>query len=542
MPDYLRLAENEEPKGAVAVAATAADVENGGHPAQGASSSNAISKSLLGGLLRRLLQMLHRLASLAILYVNVVSDVYVSYILILSGDTSSWGYLTAALIAVAYAMSYLCVLLWIHSMLGWRSIAFTSYLFIGLPIGISLLDLALILEALTALELLPSPNPHACCNVGMLRLLLPSYRAARELVVALCTNVPQIALQSYILLVVLKFGTGSGDRVDASNDDPIDLINAATLSHRAVLASLAASSAHFILVVMGLLASSAGSGVSVRAVLQTMLALGGQLPLEPLHRQAIVEWRAPDGSLESAGAERLLLWALEANTSLHMLVLYGARLSAAGMRRLVANLGRHRAIRKLDVGANGLSEETAIELIELAAALDQYTSLGLGRCAIGLKGATSLATYLRRTRTLRVLCLNANPLGNEGARALGDGLCANTTLEELTAIGCKLQAEGGRALSEGLARHPALTTLDLRDNAIGEAGAAALANALAGNSTLTALSLARNRLEKAGTTAIIQALDGHTSCRRIDMQFNWVDPDTKDEIRRSIQPSVELKL
>jgi hypothetical protein len=153
-----------------------------------------------------------------------------------------------------------------------------------------------------------------------------------------------------------------------------------------------------------------------------------------------------------------LLSALEKNTSIKDLYIFGSQIGDAGAEALAAN--------------------------------QSLSDLSLISNQIGDKGAIALAA----NQTLSYLNLKGNQIGDAGAKALA----ANQSLSYLNLQWNDISDAGARAL----AANQTLTSLNLKGNQISEAGAIALA----ANQSLSSLNIAHNEWNEIGNAGAIQRL------------------------------------
>ena len=136
------------------------------------------------------------------------------------------------------------------------------------------------------------------------------------------------------------------------------------------------------------------------------------------------------------------------------------------VQSIVDNERTHICLQRSTIGVSGATA--------LATALQRNTTLtflNLYGNNIGDDGATVFATALHRNTTLTFLHLGVNNIGNDGATAIATALHENTTLTFLHLWGNNIGNEGATAFATALHRNTTLTTLDLFLNNIGNEGA-----------------------------------------------------------------------
>ncbi|WFD34143.1 hypothetical protein MCUN1_000979 [Malassezia cuniculi] len=137
-------------------------------------------------------------------------------------------------------------------------------------------------------------------------------------------------------------------------------------------------------------------------------------------------------------------------------------------------------------------------------------------------GISSLATALRRNRTLRVLNLSDNGLDEAAFVTLCGALRYNTTLETLDVSHnpcCGPSLKGVLALREVLAVHPRLKRVFLSATCLASDGALALAECLPDARSLIHLDLSQNSINIAGLMALEVGLRMNTNVRCLDVSI-----------------------
>jgi len=236
-------------------------------------------------------------AAVGLFYADLVFDVLLAVDLFATGNTI-WGALTVTFISLQYVAAWLGVLLWLHAQFGigceWQesgslgefagySRATTLFLLFGFPLGPLLLDVVMFLEPLTLLHLLPSPRSvkkHGSWgeslpvpDAGLLRVLIPSYRATRILIEVTLEGLPQSVLQAYIFKRVVI------DSVDSGVD----------VSRRLLIQSLVISLFNLLKVWVGVVYTAHAAEVGMVRYLLTQLRMGVGIPLDAMRRDALTE-------------------------------------------------------------------------------------------------------------------------------------------------------------------------------------------------------------------------------------------------------------
>lgn len=428
------------------------------------------------------------IATIGLFYLDVASDVLVAVHLLKHGH-AGWAHLILAILAAQYLAAWLALLQWVRAHFrqgadgsmsqGPASILFRLLLLLGLPLGPLTLDVVMILEPLALLELIPHPQYDRFTPVlgaGTLRLLLPAYRATRTALEVGLESLPMLALQAYILWLLIIGGSGyqhpslqpaasPGSATSLATTTGSASASASTglpLNLQLLMLSLAASAIHACWVIHATIAAARASGISVRDHLHCLLQMGVDQPLDAIKSDAITEWRSPYHMLDHTNPE-------------------AARQLGAALRVNKVSL------RRLELGGAGLDDERMQGLCDGLAgsrALGELRTLTLSGNAIGDRGLEALAAVCAdgALAALETLTLSGNSISSDGLIALawcGMG-CPGDDSTSPSASG-RVDARGNAATAapargRGLAE---LKTLLLANNDICDAGVIALGHAYA---------------------------------------------------------------
>ncbi|XP_044171779.1 protein NLRC3-like isoform X2 [Acropora millepora] len=242
--------------------------------------------------------------------------------------------------------------------------------------------------------------------------------------------------------------------------------------------------------------------------------------------------------------------ALETNTSLTQLGLYGSSISDLGIEAICKALQSNHVITHLsllgstigDSGAEVLAGELqspATQLSYVNLAHCEITSLGAEALAGALQtnrsltylslvdsdiscSATALAEALRLNRTLTHLNLSWNDIGDLGTEVIFEALQSNHVMTHLILHGNTIGNSGAVALAEAL-KSPAtqLSYLDLHGCHITTFGVEILAGALQTNRSLTHLNLASLSISSSAT-ALAEALQLNRTLTDLDLRNNQI--------------------
>lgn len=92
-------------------------------------------------------------------------------ILVLNTRNYVWAFLGISLLVLQFVVVYFRVLPYVHANFGATSPLYLTFLFVGFPIGLLLLDMLMFLEPFGLLAVLPFPQ--------WLKQFVPAYKATR---------------------------------------------------------------------------------------------------------------------------------------------------------------------------------------------------------------------------------------------------------------------------------------------------------------------------------------------------------------------------
>ena len=327
-----------------------------------------------------------------------------------------------------------------------------AWLCFGLPLGLLVLDVVMLLEPLGLYRLLPNVRtanghdvfPQLALDAGLLRLLLPPYRAMRTLVEASLQSLPQVLLQAYILKRVVLDGI-------------------AEVSCGLLVQSLALSLLHLAMVGYGVVETAREADVSMTAHLRLQFRMGVVLQPFPSYT-----WDPPSDLY----GRRPLLWFCLVDTccdqprrtNFQMVVPLDALRKNTitewkcprGFPHLLGRIMDEMddgEMDEMDDGEGDLADPATEALVKLlAAALRTNTSLlalDLSESGLGVEGCTKLASALKLNSTLTMLDLARNNIGEEGATAIADVLMsANSAITNLYVGGNDLSDSARQCLED----------------------------------------------------------------------------------------------
>ena len=184
----------------------------------------------------------------------------------------------------------------------------------------------------------------------------------------------------------------------------------------------------------------------------------------------------------SVGVESILS-ALESNEIVHGLELQSNRIGKEGASKIALFLTKTKSLRELVLDGNHEIGNSGTK--ELALALCRNSSLellSLKSCGVSKLGAERFAQTLEDNNTLVELDLSCNVgVGSGALELVGRGLKNNTALKRLKLSSCEVNDEGCSYLAEALTENTVLTELDLEKNDISDSGIETLGSNLERN-------------------------------------------------------------
>ncbi|XP_037078528.1 LOW QUALITY PROTEIN: ran GTPase-activating protein 1-like [Pollicipes pollicipes] len=144
-----------------------------------------------------------------------------------------------------------------------------------------------------------------------------------------------------------------------------------------------------------------------------------------------------------------------------------------------------------------------------------------GRSRLENPGASRLAEFFRRVKTMEKVVMPQNGIYHQGVRALAEALSENPALQHLDLDDNLLTPKGARALAAYLPLMSELRVLNLNDCLLKSAGARALADALRGNNPkLTELHMAFNEVATPAALSVVEALADHGQLELLQLDGN----------------------
>lgn len=159
---------------------------------------------------------------------------------------------------------------------------------------------------------------------------------------------------------------------------------------------------------------------------------------------------------------------------------------------------------------------------ELVSSLNQYKTIRLHDCGLGISHCEDLSSLLSTNQALIELNLSNNELGDSGIDVLCKGLLnPNCSLQKLWLRNCNLTEACCENLTSILKSKPSLTELHLGDNNLGTSGGKALCQGLLDpNCQLESLQLQYCELTKENIEALSSALSYKSSLHTLNLSSN----------------------
>lgn len=211
---------------------------------------------------------------------------------------------------------------------------------------------------------------------------------------------------------------------------------------------------------------------------------------------------------------------LAANSSLQTVSLESNKIETPDLHAMIPGLSKHKSLKQLMLGDNGLDDTSGKDLAELALAPSLET-LNLKCNFLRVQGVAPLLIALRGNLRLKTLNLRKNQLRNEGAKAVAEFLqdvgCAT---EDLDLSSNMIEESGGVAVAASLTANKSVRTINLSDNGLGDEFVAALAGTMAENNTLEVIVLENNRITNNGAKSLADGVLATKSVHTLNIENN----------------------
>ena len=205
-------------------------------------------------------------------------------------------------------------------------------------------------------------------------------------------------------------------------------------------------------------------------------------------------------NFESAKA---LADAMVNKSSLQQIDLYNCNLNEQGM---IAILSALIDVRKLNLGANIITDEAAKCLKQAIACNFSMTCLYLCDCALQHSNVYLITEALQESKLFIELDLSCNAFSNQNCRDIANAVELNNNITHLNMSNCELEEEGMLLISDALTRTECLLFLNLSGNQINSSAAQNIATTVCNNNRLKYLALSRCVLSVKGFKSIIESM------------------------------------
>lgn len=230
---------------------------------------------LKSAFMKMVLRTMGGVMAISIYFADIISDVQVLTLLWQTGNYV-WSWMSVFLLVSQFLVVYLRVIPYLITTFGSDSAVTISFIWLGFPTGLFLLDFLMFLEPFGLLAVLPFPD--------WLRTFVPAYKATRIIAEVAIESLPQCILQAYIYTVVIKsVAAGTASESEAA------LYEFSSALPQSILISIVAMLKTWIELVMA--ARQAGLSVGAKAV--QLWQVGAGLPLDALKKGAITTFACP---------------------------------------------------------------------------------------------------------------------------------------------------------------------------------------------------------------------------------------------------------
>lgn len=155
---------------------------------------------------------------------------------------------------------------------------------------------------------------------------------------------------------------------------------------------------------------------------------------------------------------RIIGYALQSNTCLRELRLFGNKIGDVGVIYISNALLEHQNLTMLSLGRNEITNEGAISIAQGLASNISLLSLHLDRNMIGNIGAISICKSLETNHVLERLYLGYNKINDIGATSIGTSIMKNSTIRIIGLFGNNISAKNKRMLFGMKTSHPTLNS------------------------------------------------------------------------------------
>lgn len=255
-----------------------------------------------------------------------------------------------------------------------------------------------------------------------------------------------------------------------------------------------------------------------------------------------IEHVSCSGTLDTDSVRELCRVLLKnpAHTNVETLSLPRNELSLPAAEALAKLLYNNTTIHSLDLHVNKLGPDGTQTLVQplISSANSTLMCLNLTHNALGPNSASSIASLLKHTTSLRTLKLGHNHLGRKGIKTLAHQLSACRSLKTLSLSHNQMGPQGIHLLAKELEQQKSsLVYLDITCNRAGTRGTRDIANWLYHNKTLQTLLIGSNDCDSTGAVAIASLLRFNHTLKHVHMGGNQVGDAGAEAIAKELQQS-----
>ncbi|KAG6429616.1 hypothetical protein SASPL_107668 [Salvia splendens] len=189
-------------------------------------------------------------------------------------------------------------------------------------------------------------------------------------------------------------------------------------------------------------------------------------------------------------------------------------IGARGASHVAEYIKKSKSLLLINLYMNDIGDEGAEKVAEALKDNRSVTNVDLGGNDIHAKGISAIARILKDNSVISALEIGYNPIGPDGAKALAEVLKFHGNVKDLMLGWCQIGATGAEDIADMLRYNSTISSLDLRANGLRDEGAICLARSLKiVNESLVSLNLGFNEIRDEGAFAIAQALKSNEDVR-----------------------------
>jgi len=191
-----------------------------------------------------------------------------------------------------------------------------------------------------------------------------------------------------------------------------------------------------------------------------------------------------------------------------------------GVKPLIEAVSKTK-LRSINLAKNHLNSENASALIKALATNEGLQEIHFENNNLDKEVVPTLVEEIPKFEKLKVLDLSDNKLGDTGTSKLVEGLQGATLgLMALQLSGNGIGDAGATAIANFISKNKTVSKIVLKDNKISDEGAIALAGALKENDLIDEIDLSNNRIGNKGAMALKKSLKSHKSMLAVNFSGN----------------------